>query len=74
MIKEKQITVKAIACDVCEKLYEYSDEYSPWAEDAEWFGQFPEGGWEQNEEQTEHYCEDHWQWSDDDKEIIRKDK
>ncbi len=60
-------------CDVCGKLYEYSDEHSPWTADTEWFDNFKDTDWAEDEEQTEHYCPDHWQWSEDGDTIIRKE-
>ncbi len=74
MIVDKQITVHAIKCDVCGILLEWSDEDSSWVEDTEWLDDeaLKESGWEEDEQKDEHYCPDHWEWSDDD-EIIRKE-
>ena len=73
MIVDKQITVHAIKCDVCGILLEWSDEHNPWVEDTEWFEEsLDNSDWEQDIDSEEHYCPDHWEWSDDD-EIIRKE-
>ena len=72
MILSKQQTVYALKCELCAELYEYSDEYSPWTSDKEWFDDKAESGWEEIDDKD--YCPDHWQWGDDDEMIPKLPK
>ena len=72
MIVQQEITVHAIKCEVCDKLFHcLGEDYSPWVEDTEWIDDaLPDSDW--GIEEDKHYCPSHWEWSDDGESIIAK--
>lgn len=67
MLISKQITVYAIKCDVCGKLYEYivneDGDRNSWSSDTTWFEDkiLESHGWGYGND-NEHYCPKHWEW------------